>query len=69
MTPGGHQRLGGTCHMADFEGPSFDPKEKNLVRCYIKLVVPCTSIYAWQVKDPTHGVNVYHFVDAALSRS
>ena len=24
----------------------------------VKLAVPCTSVYAGQVKDPTHGVNV-----------
>ena len=24
----------------------------------VKLAAPCTSVYAGQVKDPTHGVNV-----------
>ena len=24
----------------------------------VELVIPCISVYAWQVKDPTHEINV-----------
>ena len=31
---------------------------------YVKFEVPCSSVYACQVKDPTHGLNVWHVVDS-----
>ena len=54
-------------------GPGFDPWMENpkfsidihqqrskldIVRRNVEFVIPCTSVYAWQVKDPTHEINV-----------
>ena len=54
-------------------GPGFDPRVENSkfskdlhqqipswmsLGWDVKLAAPCTSVYAGQVKDPTHGVNV-----------
>ena len=62
-------------------GPGFDPRVENTIfstdlrQQYpswmsfgwdVKLVVPCTSVYSGQVKEPIHGVNVLglHVVDS-----